>query len=62
MMYGALKMKIGKRAIELPMHTLLIVFVIGIVILLIFFAFQKQGITGLKQLWDKFLFGPAGIR
>jgi hypothetical protein len=61
-MYGVHKMKIGKKAIELPMQVLLIGFVVGIVVLLIFFAFQKSGIINFKQLLNKFLFEPAGVR
>lgn len=52
----------NKKGIEAPMKVLIIAFVIGIVVLLILWAFQKQGIFSFKSVFEKFVLGPAEIK
>ena len=54
-------MAVGKKGVELPLKVLIIAFIIAIIILIIFIAFQKQGIIQLGRIWEEKIFGPAGF-
>jgi len=49
-------LKLNKKGLELPLRVILLAFVIGIIILLIFVIFQQKGIIQIQEIWNTNIF------
>ena len=47
---------LNKKGIELSLRMILLIFIVAIIILILFIAFQKGSIFRIEEIWNEFIF------